>query len=345
MPSDAFAAVDALRSRQFRVGLRIALAVSVGLTFNLATGAVMPFFGPVLAVQFLVSGAGPMPLSQAAGLIGLVLIVGQAFIVLSGIFGDHPVQLLALLGLFYFVCFFVHARGRGGPVIFLCLMLAITVTLLDRVHSTLDSSIIAILLQACLSAVVLSWMAHAILPGHDVAQNSPHAAPLTGRPAGRALANAAILLGSITLCLTNNTLATAIVFPLTVTSVLLQSDFATSTRSALTVIAVNFLSGVVASVAFAFVELRPSLLFVFMTVFLVGLLLGGRAAVALPKMYAGALTTFLILLGTGISPLPTTTPESFSTRIGYVLLAVAYTLCMIALLWPRERTAAKQAAI
>jgi hypothetical protein len=192
---------------------------------------------------------------------------------------------------------------------------------------------------------VLSWLAHAILPGHDTAQDAPQAVPLTDRPALRALANAAILLGSVTLCLTNNALATAIVFPLTVTSVLLQSDFATSTRSALTVVTINFLSGVVASLAFAFVELRPSLLFVFMTVFLVGLILGGRAAVALPKMYAGALTTFLILFGTGISPLPTTTPESFSTRIGYVLLAVAYALCMMALLWPRERTIATQPAL
>src|SRR6478672_4144259 len=102
------------------------------------------------------------------------------------------------------------------------------------------------------------------------------------------------------------------------------------------------LSGVLASLAFAFVELRPSLPFLFLTVFLVGLILGGRAEAGLAKMYAGALTTFLILFGSGISPLPTTTPESFSTRIGYVLLAVGYTLCMMALLWPRERSASRR---
>jgi hypothetical protein len=102
---------------------------------------------------------------------------------------------------------------------------------------------------------------------------------------------------------------------------------------------------VLASLAFAFVELRPSLPFVFLTVFLVGLILGGRAAAGLAKMYAGALTTFLILLGSGISPLPTTTPESFSTRIGYVLLAVGYTLCMMALLWPRERFVSTQLSL
>jgi hypothetical protein len=332
-------------SRQRRIGLRVALAVAAGFTWNLATGEVTPFFGPVLAVQFLIFGAGPMPLSKAIALAGLVLIVGQAFIILNGIFGDQPVQLLALLGLFFFVSFFVQARGRGGPVIFLCLVIAITVTLLDRVHDTLDSGIIAILLQAYLSAVVLSWLAHAILPGHDATRDAPQAAPVTDRPAMRALADAAILLGAMTLCLTNNALSLAIVLPITVASVLLQFDFATSVRSALNTVAVNLLSGVLASLAFAFVELRPSLPFLFLTVFLVGLILGGRATAGRAKMYAGALTTFLILFGSGIAPLPTTTPESFATRIGYVLLAVGYTLCMTALLWPGERRASTQLSL
>ena len=344
MPADASAA-EVVLSRQRRIGLRVALAVAAGFTLNLATGEVIPFFGPVLAVQFLIFGAGPLPLSKAVAFVGLVLVVGQAFIVLNGIFGDQPIQLLALLGLFYFVCFFVQARGQGGPVIFLCLVIAITVTLLDRVHDTLDSSIIAILLQAYLSAVVLSWLAHAILPGHDATEDAPQTAPAIDRPAMRALANAAILLGAMTLCLTNNALSLALVLPITVASVLLQFDFATSVRSALSTVAVNLLSGVLASLAFAFVELRPSLPFLFLTVFLVGLILGGRAAAGRAKMYAGALTTFLILFGSGIAPLPTTTPESFATRIGYVLLAVGYTLCMMALLWPGERSVPTQLSL
>jgi hypothetical protein len=344
MSADASAAAVAL-SRQRRIGLRVALAVATGLTLNLATGEVIPFFGPVLAVQFLILGAGPLPLSKAVAFVGLVLVVGQAFIVLNGIFGNQPIQLLALLGLFFFVCFFVQARGQGGPVIFLCLVIAITVTLLDRVHDTLDSSILAILLQAYLSAVALSWLAHAILPGHDATGDAPQAAPAIDRPAIRALANAAILLGAMTLCLTNNALSLALVLPITVASVLLQFDFATSVRSALSTVAVNLLSGVLASLAFAFVELRPSLPFLFLTVFLVGLILGGRASAGRAKMYAGALTTFLILFGSGIAPLPTTTPESFATRIGYILLAVGYTLSMTALLWPREQSVSTQLSL
>jgi hypothetical protein len=347
MPAEASASAEAVLSRQRRTGLRVALAVTTGLTFGVATGAVIPFLGPLFAVQFLIFGAGPLPLAKAVGLIGLVLVVGQTFIFLTGIFGDRPIQLLTLLGLFYFVCFYVQARGRGGPAIFLCLVIAIMVSLLDRVHAKLDTSIIAILLQGYLSAVVLSWLAHAVLPGQDAVDDEEQTAAASGRPAMRALANAAILLGALTFCLTNSAFSLALVLPITVASLLLQFDLVTTVRSAFGLVAINLLSGVLASLAFAFVELRPSLLFLFLTVFLVGLLLGGRAAAApgLAKVYAGALTTFLILFGSGISPLPTTTPESFSTRIGYVLLAVAYALCMASLLWPSDRSASTQLAL
>ena len=47
--------------------------------------------------------------------------------------------------------------------------------------------------------------------------------------------------------------------------------------------------------------------------------------------------TFPILFGSGIARLPTTTPESFATPVGYVLLAVGYTPCTTALLWPCGR--------
>ena len=87
MPADVSAA-EAILSRQRRIGLRVALAVAAGLTFNLVTGEVIPFFGPLLAVQFLIFGAGPLPLAKAVAFAGLVLVVGQAFILLNGIFGD-----------------------------------------------------------------------------------------------------------------------------------------------------------------------------------------------------------------------------------------------------------------
>ena len=47
--------------------------------------------------------------------------------------------------------------------------------------------------------------------------------------------------------------------------------------------------------------------------------------------------TFLILFGLGVSPLPTETPQLFSTRIAYVLFAVVYAIGLATLLWPSAR--------
>lgn len=335
MPAEpSAAAID----RQRRIGLRVALAVAVGLTIDIATGAVIPFLGPLFAAQFLLAGK-PLPFGKAIGMTGLVLVVGQAFITLTGIFGDRPVQLLTLLGLFYLLCFAAQARGQGGPAVFLSLVIAVMVPLLDLLHADLDESMIAILLHGALSGIVLSWLAHALLPDRDADADTPAPVVALDHPLLRAAANTAILLGAVTLCLTNSAFSSAVVLPITVASLLLQLDLANSARAAFALVTVNLLGGVLASVAFAVMQLRPALWLLFLVTLFVGLVLGGRAALSSPlaKIYGGALTTFLILFGTGLSPLPSSTPESFSTRIGFILIAIAYTLCMTTLLWPRQR--------
>src|SRR5829696_9104256 len=147
MRAEATADREAARRRR-RIGLRVALAVAAGLTIDVATGAIIPFLGPLFAAQFLISGARPLPFAKAVGMVALVLIVGQVFLVMAGVFGNRPLQLLALFGVFYFVCFFVQAQGKGGPATFLCLVIAIIVPLLNLVHGDLDESVIGILLRS-----------------------------------------------------------------------------------------------------------------------------------------------------------------------------------------------------
>ena len=66
---------------------------------------------------------------------------------------------------------------------------------------------------------------------------------------------------------------------------------------------------------------------------------GGAGRPPHAKVYAGALTTFLILFGLGVSPLPGSAAESFSTRILFVAFAVVYAMLMAALLWRRPQRA------
>jgi hypothetical protein len=141
--------------------------------------------------------------------------------------------------------------------------------------------------------------------------------------------------------LIDSRLATAMVIPITVASLLSQFELTMSRRAAVGLIALNLLGGVAASLAFTLTEMKPTLWLITLTVLLVSLLFAGKAVMGTTtgKVFGGGLTTFLILFGLGVSPLPGETPELFSTRIAYVLFAIVYALCMASLFWPKPRNA------
>ena len=326
---------DPLRVR--RHGLRIAFAVAVGFAAAVASGAVLPFLGPLFAAQFLVASGRPLKVAQALGLIVVIVVAGQILAVTTNTFADRPFVLLSLLWLVYVACFLVQGRGAGGPAAPLVLVIAIVVPLLEILHHDLGESIVQTLVTAVLGGALLAWLAHVVFPDPGDAGALPAVPLATTAASRRAFASASILTAAVTLCLVDDRLSTAIVIPVTVASLLGQLDLATSGRAVFGLVVVNLLGGIIASLAFVLLEIRPTLPFLFLIVLLVGLSLGGRIAAnpEFGRVYAGALTIFLILFGLGVSPLPADTPDSFSTRIAYVLFAILYTICLAALLWPR----------
>ena len=96
-----------------RKGLRIALAVAVGFSWSVYSGAIIPFLGPLFAAQFLISSSRPMPLQKALAVTVLILVVGAFLQFVTVLTGDRPPVLLLLLGLIYFGCFYQQANGKG----------------------------------------------------------------------------------------------------------------------------------------------------------------------------------------------------------------------------------------
>ncbi|AIC27746.1 hypothetical protein IE4771_CH02646 [Rhizobium etli bv. mimosae str. IE4771] len=331
---------------QKRQGLRVALAVSVGFTLAVHAGAIVPFLGPLFAAQFLLGSSRPMPFGKTVGAAVVILIAGMAMMVLTNVLGDRPAPFLLILGLTYFACFAAQSTGKGGPAVFLVLVVSIIVPLLGILNKELANSILSILVAGVLSGTVLMWFAHAVFP--EPLSGNVEAAPIDRRPPAllRALANTVILLGSVVICLTSDNLTAAAVIPITVASLLGQLDIAASARTAIGLVLVNLFGGVLASVAYAALSLRPNLLSIFLIVLIVVLLIGGRAAGRSRNapVFAGALTIFLILFGLGVSPLPGSAAESFATRIVYVAAALIYALLFAAILWPRTGEAKRMPA-
>jgi hypothetical protein len=336
-PASAKRRLELVASR--RQGLRVALAIAGGFTLALLDGDVLPFLGPLFAAQFLLASRRPLALRQGLGTVILIIGVGALLVFLTAAFGQRPWVLLPLLWLFYFTCFWVQGQGKGGAAPGLALIIAIVVPLLDILQHDLGESIVLLLTKAVSGGMLLAWLAHGLLPD-PVREHTPEvpAAPSTSALATRqALASASILLLIVALCLVDARLATAMVLPITVATLLSQLELATTQRAAIGLLIVNLLGGVAALLACTLVQLRPTVWLLFLTLLLVSLLFAGRAVTntTTGKVFGGGLTTFLILFGLSISPLPTSTPELFSTRLAYVFCAILYALFMAALLWPR----------
>lgn len=333
-------------AEQRRKGLRVAFAVSVGFTAAVAMGAIVPFLVPMFAAQFLLGSAAPMPLGKTLGAALLIFFTGVGMMVLTNLFGDRHATFLILLGLIYFFCFVAQLSGKGGPAIFLVQVVAIMVPLIGILNKDLANSILSILVSGILGGTLLMWLAHAVIPEPPSTRAVETSATVRSPSYRRALANTAILLVAVAACLINDQLSAALVIPITVASLLGQLDLSASGRVAIGLVIVNLSGGILASVAYSILTLRPSLFSIFLIVLAVTLILGGRAAAASKdaKMFAGALTTFLILFGLGVSPVPGSAAESFATRIVFVGAALIYALLLAVLLWPRSETRERQAS-
>jgi hypothetical protein len=320
-----------------RQGLRIAFAVAASFTAAVAQGEVIPFLGAVFAAQLLMSSRQPMGFPQAIGFVAVIVLAGYGFMVLTGILAERPLPFLLMLGLIYFACFLAQLNRRGGPAPALILTIGVAAPLLGVLDRDLGASVVVILGKAAANGVLFAWLAHVAFPNRESADSRPLPSQHIHRQATRiAFADTVILLLIFAFCVANDDLSTAVVLPLTVVSLLGQIDLVVSPRAAAGLVIVNLLGGIVASISFTILQLWPELFWLFLIVLTVGLIFGGLAAanVTTGKVYAGALITFLILFGLGVSPLPGSSAEAFSARIAYVLAAVVYTIVMAVVLWP-----------
>ena len=329
--------LELLRAK--RQGLRVALAIACGFSLALAAGQVLPFLGPLFAAQFLLANRRPMPVRQGLATVVLIMLAGALLIFFTALLDQRPWVLLPLLWLFYFACFWAQGSGKGGAAPALLLVIGIVVPMLDILQRDLGESVVLLLLKAVSGGMLLAWAAHALVPDPaggrtEAVASLPEGNSLATR---QAMASATILLLILTICLVDPRLASAMVIPITVASLLSQLELTTTRRAAFALLLINLLGGIVAALAFTLIELRPTLWLLFLILLLVSLLFAGRAVsdTAAGKVFGGGLTIFLILFGLSVSPLPTSTPELFSTRIAYVLFAIVYALLMATLLWPR----------
>jgi len=304
---------------------RIAFATSIGFTLGHVLGWDFPFLAALFAAQLLI-GSRSLNLQQAIGF-AVLMTAGCIFSVLiAQVFLETPLVLLLVLALLIFFAFLLLARGQAVPVASILLITTsvvplVAVTSLDVAYGLVHSLIAGSFLSA-----ILVLLAYAFFPvRHDTSEPIERAAQVKA-PFAAALANAATLLSLIVLFMFSGSPVSVIVIMTAIT--ILQQPAAAGYGTAYGFVMGNVAGGVSATVAYLLVSLFPAPAILFLVMLLFGLAFGRRIAEggALAPIYVVALATFLIVLGLGLTPLPTDSGAIFISRVFNVVIAAAYTI-------------------
>ena len=308
-----------------RLAFRIAFAAAVGFTLGYVLGWDFPFLPPLFAVQLLTASRS-LNLKQAVGF-AVLMVAGCVFSVLiAQIFVQTPFVLILVLSLLNFLAFLMLARGRAVPVANILLITVPVVPLVAVTDIKLAYGLVFTLIAGSILAVLLVFLAYAFFPARN--QSNEAADPPTEArfPVGAALANTAVLMSLLILFISSGSPVSVIIIMTAVT--ILRQPAMAGHGAAYGFVMGNVTGGLAATAACLLVVLFPSPVFLLLVVLLFGLLFGAKIAEGgdLAPMYIVGLTTFLIVLGLGLAPLPGDSGAVFITRVFNVIIAAIYTI-------------------
>lgn len=321
MPSDSDLAAR-------RLALRLAFGAVLGFVLAELTDSAIAFFPPLMAVQFLAAMRHPPSLPQGLVFIALTALLNGFALAVASTFAGRPIIYTLLLGLLLLFGFLLDSAGKTVPATLL-LTLSTTLPLISAQSVDAAVTMAYAFVEAIIMGILIVWIMFALFP-NPLSRNT---GPPPVRPAspGLALANTLIVLPVLVLFMASGQMTFVIL--LVIIAIIRLREQRGASRSALGLLFGNVLGGLVATIAFGFVTVQPGLAFFLLIVALVGLIFGARIAtkVARAPIYTVAFVTFLILLGIGVSPLPTETGEAFTSRLVDVALAGVYAVGAISL--------------
>jgi hypothetical protein len=329
------------RARAVHEGTRnFALRIAIGVTASFGIAEALDwdttFLAPMLAAQFLIKMTQPPNIRQAMATVVIIAFASGGMAFLSAALLATPAVLVLVLALVLFLSYYAHARGAPDMLTLMIQVSAVTVPIFAVISPAAGAAFAALFAKAGLVAVFVVWGAFALFPAP---KSDPGSARAGSTPvlaidaaAGLALRNTLVLM-PVLLWYLLDTSQIAVVMLVTMVMLLRQIEEGMHGRMAAALILANILGGVVANIAYIVVGVTDQF-FIFVLVLLASSLgfagqiaQGGTRAALL----AVAFGTFILLLGTGISPLPGGSDGAFITRIVYIVFAAIFTIGALSL--------------
>jgi hypothetical protein len=331
-----------------RLALRMAFATTVAFAIAELRDWDFSFFAPMLAAQTLAALPAAPAIRQGAAIPIVIFIATWLALAVSALFAGSPVVLLMIVSLVLFWTFYGQRRGAPAVVMLLIQIAFCCVPVISTISTDVAQNFSDALLWGSTVAIVTVWIAHLFFPAptHLPSHATPPAKPsgLAPNAARGALFDTLILLPLLVVFIMGGDINNIVILIITL-NLLREIEPVRRSRVALALLVGNLLGGALGVFAYQFVVLADnSFLFFTLIVLAASLWFGGRVARrgADAPVYAIAFTTFLLILGIGISPLPTGSEEAFAPRILKILLATAYAIGALSLVAVRGRPDAAQ---
>src|SRR4029450_11606041 len=316
--------VEGQSAEQHSLAFRISLAASIGFTLGQLLGWDFPFLPSLLAVQLLAARRF-LDLKHALGFVALMAVGCIFSLLIALIFIDRPLDFALVIALIVFLEFLALARGKSAAGIFL--ITTSFVALMGVSSLELAYALGHDLIVGSILAVLLTFLVHALFPAHSVGEQALPNAIEESSPVRAALANAAVLMSLFVYFMGSGTPTSIIVIMTTAITILQQSAIA-GKGAALGLFMGNVVGGFAAAAAYLLISLLPAPAFLFLVVFLFGLLFGAKiaAGAAMAPFYPVAKVRFWGVLGLALSPLPQDSGTLFVSRVWTVAVASLYTV-------------------
>jgi hypothetical protein len=325
---------------------RLAFGVTACFVLVEALGWDATFLAPLLASSMLVKLERPPSLKQGVALVILMLAsTGVVLAITTALIGSPAVLILALTTLIN-LAFYAHRQGAPPLATLLIQISAVALPTIAVVSPNGANAFATTLVLAGVVALLTVWAAHAAFPAPvsdglvAVAAHNPASLVDPALAARHAFFDTLVVLPVLIWYVLDAT-QTAVVVLIIILTVLRQQTPQQGKREVLNLILGNLTGGIAAALVYNLVLVSNTLPFFTAVCMAASLMFASRIMTGGDRtpLYSIALSTFVLLLGLGMSPLPGGSGEAFVGRLLHVLLASAYTLGALSLLadWRHRR--------
>jgi len=338
--STLLAEPDAAAQARLHTILRFAAGTTGAFIISEAMGWYPTFLGPLLAAVLLANLPMAPPLKLGLVLIGVQAAGAYGAYILTSLLHKTPVVLFGAIALILLLCFANLARGRGFLPILLVLVSFSTVPIVTMMAPEQAGALAFAFARAMTVAVVAVWVTHALWP--KLSPPTPPAAQSAfDFPLAMALTGIAIVLPLMLLYLMYG-ITDAL--PVLITTVMLVINFdpQRSSIQGMAMMVGNLIGGLIALLAYALLQIAPSLTTLALITFVIALLFAIRIERGGPASAVGVLTfnQAIVLFSLSLTP-GGSTPSLWITRLFQFGIACIFAIGTMTLLFPRLKALAR----